>query len=83
MASIAYLLEMRDKASMAGDWAQVRSLEADLARVGYVEIPRIGGLETAVPSPLETAVLKKGGRPKLPRCEHGKIVGRCVACDED
>jgi len=80
MASIAYLLEMRSRAERAGDRGQARALTADLRRQGHADVPV--ALETAVPEPMEHAVPRKGGRPKLPRCEHGKIVGRCLDCEE-
>lgn len=38
-----------------------------------------GGVATASP---ETKT-NKGGRPKLPRCEHGNVADRCVECQED
>lgn len=83
MASIAYLLSMRDKAKRSGDLGTYRAMTADLRRLGHVDEPRPEAFETAIPEPMETATPKKGGRPKLPRCEHGNIVGRCVECDED
>jgi hypothetical protein len=80
MASVAYLLSMREKAERCGDSGTYRAITADLRRHGFVDEPV--ALETAVPEPLETAVPKKG-RPKLPRCEHGRIVGRCIECEDD
>jgi len=85
MASIAYLLSMREKAVAHGDLGTYRAITADLRRHGYADNDprtRAGeGFETAVPEGMEQAVPKpKGGRPKLPRCEHGRIVGRCEEC---
>lgn len=87
MASIAFLLQARAKAERADDLGQARAITADLARLGYVEDGVPGrAMETAVfdPPGMEHAVPppKRGGRPKLPRCEHGKVVGRCVECEE-
>lgn len=39
--------------------------------------------ETTDPAPLERAVPSRGGRPKMPRCEHGQIAARCVECNDD
>lgn len=62
----------------------MRAITADLARLGYVEDGVLGrAMETAVPAEMEHAVPpKRGGRPKLPRCEHDQIVGRCAECEE-
>lgn len=58
-----------------------------LADVPLREVLGEGSVEIAVPvDELERAVPDKprrGGRPKLPRCEHNNIVGRCDACDEE
>jgi len=88
MANVAYLLSMREKAVAQGDLGTYRAITADLRRHGYADDdPRTRadeGFETAVPDEMERAVPKpKGGRPKLPRCEHGRIVGRCMECESD
>lgn len=87
MASIAYLCSMREKAARQGDLGTYRAITADLRRQGYADHPRTPadeGFETAVPEGMETAVPKnKGGRPRKPRCEHGRIVGRCLDCESD
>lgn len=80
-------LVMREYARQTGDRNLEMSCNADLFRNGYRdETPRRGEpLETAVPDvEMERAVppSKRGGRPKLPRCEHDQIVGRCPACEE-
>jgi hypothetical protein len=85
MASIAYLLKVRNEADRRGDRGLYRAMSADLERLGYTDHD-LGpeAFETAVPEPLEKAVPgPRGGRPKLPRCEHGKIVGRCLDCDAE
>jgi len=88
MANIAYLRSMLEKARRQGDLGTMRAIKADLRRYGYADDdPRTradGGLETAVPGPMEQAVPKsKGGRPRKPRCEHNKIIGRCLDCEAD
>jgi hypothetical protein len=50
VATVAYLLACREKASSQGDAGQVRALNADLARLGHVT----GVREHAVASPLAT-----------------------------
>jgi hypothetical protein len=73
---------VRAQAHATGDHALAAAMTADLERMGVCDetIAPVGH-ETAVPAPMEKAVPKKGGRPKLPRCEHGRIVGRCEECD--
>lgn len=87
MASSEYLLDMRARAREQGDLGQVRAINADLARIGYSEPTRIEtatGMETTAVRAPERAIphVKKnrGGRPPLPRCEHGQIQGRCTKC---
>lgn len=83
-------LAMRDYARGIGDVSLERACNADLARCGYRDAPPVREpepLETVVPDPqeVERAVPpapRRGGRPKLPRCEHNNIVGRCPACEE-
>ena len=78
---IQMFLQTRARARVLGDMNLERCMNVELQRLGYRDQP----IETAVPDrdEFERAVPQKGGRPKLPRCEHGKIVGRCVDCDED
>jgi hypothetical protein len=38
---------------------------------------------TMVTMPERAVPEKKRGRPPKPRCEHGKIVGRCLDCEDD
>ena len=76
-------LRERERARARGDRGVERCMTVELDRMGYSE-PR--PVETATPDreAVETAVpAKKNGRPKLPRCEHGNIVGRCLDCDEE
>jgi hypothetical protein len=93
MASIAYLIQQRDKARAYGDKGQARAIDADLARQGYhggtaPEIVSPVVFETTVADePLERAVpeppKKKRGPAAKPRCEHGKIADRCADCNDD
>jgi hypothetical protein len=79
-------LSAREDAARNGDRNLVRSLNADLARLGHVDNPAAGAGETAdavVSETPETPVApprNRGGRKPLPRCEHDKIVGRCRQC---
>jgi hypothetical protein len=74
---VAMLRGVRAQARVTGDRALVAAMTADLERMGVRDD---APLETVVPEPREKAVPRKGGRPKLPRCEHGRIVGRCDEC---
>lgn len=71
----------RDRAEKRGDWNMVRCMNVELARMGYVDPATVaepvsnGNGSVAVEEPK-----RKGGRPKLPRCEHGQIADRCQEC---
>jgi len=73
-------LHARAKAQARGDANMVRTMNVELARMGYAD-PR-----SAEPAPAAaTAVLdaprpKRAGRPKMPRCEHDVIASRCPVC---
>lgn len=80
---------MREYARGCGDVSLERACNVDLARYGYRDGATRGepletteavveGQEQVVP-----ASPKRGGRPKMPRCEHDNIVGRCPACDKE
>lgn len=77
-------LEMRARARASGDVNLERACNADLARYGYRDAPPETTAATE-PETMERAVpaKPKRGRPPRPRCEHGQIVGRCTACEED
>jgi hypothetical protein len=88
--TVADRLLMRERARGIGDVGLESACNADLSRLGYreeIDAAVDAVMETAVPDlELERAVPEKprrGGRPKLPRCEHNNIVGRCAACDEE
>jgi hypothetical protein len=76
---VRMLRGVRDQAHAIGDRSLEAAMTADLERMGIRDASV--EFETAVPEPLELAVPRKGGRPKLPRCEHDMIVGRCPECD--
>lgn len=79
------LRDARDQARVAGDIALVNAMTADLERMGIRDEPsaELADMETAVPEPLERAVpRRKGGRPRLPRCEHGRVAERCAECSD-
>ena len=84
MPTREYLLRERERFRRT-DPGMFRALTADLERLGHFDPPC--GVpepqELAIPEEMERAVPRKGGRPKLPRCEHGLIVGRCRECEED
>jgi len=78
-------VNIRAAARQRGDYGLADAMTAELERLGHKETPAASGaFETAVPEELERAVPeKKRGRPPRPRCEHDRIVGRCVECDDD
>lgn len=86
LSRIEMFLSAREEAVRHGDRNLVRSLNADLARLGYVEAHVAAVRETAVAPAMEapeTPVAppkNKGGRKRLPRCKHNKIEGRCRQC---
>jgi hypothetical protein len=78
-------LAMRERARGIGDANLERACNADLALNGYRDenalettVDPTDGFERAVPPQP-----KRGGRPKLPRCEHNNIIGRCLECSEE
>jgi hypothetical protein len=86
LSRIEMFLSAREDAARNGDRNLVRSLNADLARLGHVDGPVAGVRETAeavvseTPEAPAAAPKNRGGRKPLPRCEHEKIVGRCRQC---
>lgn len=69
MASVAYFLAMREKAEALGDKGQVKAINADLARLGYVDTPQpetTGSETTALEMP-ERAVPDRPRRGRPPR----------------
>lgn len=84
-------LRTRAQARALGDRGLERAVQADLDRIGYVESAAVERVE--IPSGLETTAVRaperaipqapatrKGGRPPLPRCAHGKTPGHCTKC---
>lgn len=92
---ISMFLEERDRARVRGDQGVIRSLTADLLRLGVPADATLAnptgkhgngngnghadGGETATAT---VAPKRKGGRPRLPRCEHDAIAERCPICNE-
>lgn len=72
-SKVAYYVQLRDNALAKGDIGIVRAVNADLVRWGESKQVRWSIEETAP---------KKRGRPPKPRCEHNKIPGRCLDCEE-
>ena len=74
-------LAARDDARRRGDWGVYRAMSVELDQLGYTEreTTAVVAPERATPP----SAGKRRGRPPRPRCEHGQIVGRCVACDEE
>jgi len=59
---------------------------AALARVHAAPVEESPMETTVTEESMEHAVPpapKKRGRPPKPRCEHGKLVGRCLDCEEE
>ena len=73
MATVAYLLAMREKAQGLDDRGQVKAINADLARLGYVDsgyqtepLPETARETTALQMP-EQAVPERPRRGRPPR----------------
>lgn len=75
-------VRIRAEARARGDWNLVRAMDVELERLGHRD-PEPEPLETTSVVLPEKAVVKKAGRPPRPRCEHGKLIGRCLDCDDD
>ncbi len=75
---------LRQRAQAVGDRNMEAAMDHELERMGIAAKPAPAPTETATPPPMTTAVPPKpkprGGRPKLPRCPHGNIEGRCGKC---
>lgn len=89
--NVPMFLDARARARASGDRGLERAVQADLDRIGYrepagpVRVETEAGLETTAVRAPERAVpqapeRRKGGRPPLPRCEHGKTPGHCTRC---
>lgn len=91
---VSMFLEERDRARVRGDQGVIRSLTADLLRLGVPADATLAnptgkhGNGNGHASDGETATAtveapkRRGGRPRLPRCEHGAIAERCPICNE-
>ncbi len=91
---ILQFLQARDRAAARQDWGIVRSTTADLRRWGVSDSATLANPsgaatagrtdETGVSVAVEERPQpNRGGRPKLPRCEHDEIATRCRICNED
>ena len=93
---ILQFLRYRDQAIARRDWGLHRSLTADLRRWGVPDdatfVHPSGKPVHASMQPEETAAVavtdeeaqrSKGGRPRLPRCEHGNVTDRCEFCNPE
>jgi hypothetical protein len=79
-----FLLE-RDRAYARGDSGVVKSMNAELRRLGVSDEATLANptgkhVKTAGPAVLDP---KPVGRPKLPRCEHENIADRCEICNPE
>ncbi len=82
---IREFLRVRDRAYAMGDVGVVRSMNAELQRLGVADTATLANPTGKHAKPAGTAVMdpKPMGRPKLPRCEHGNIADRCPGCNEE
>jgi hypothetical protein len=71
-------LTERDRAYARGDAGIIRSMDAELRRLGIADTATI-----ADPTGRSGALKARGGRPKLPRCEHNNVAERCPVCNEE
>lgn len=78
-------LRERDRASARNDHSVVRSLTADLRRLGVRDDATLAH-PAGKPPRVETREelpAKGNGRPKLPRCEHENVADRCPECNPE
>lgn len=77
---VTMFLRERDRAYARGDTGVIRSLTADLRRLGVRDdatLAHPGG-----PPPKEPEEAKPKGH-KLPRCEHENVSDRCEICNPE
>jgi hypothetical protein len=82
-ATVVDRLAMRKYARGIGDASLERACNADLARYGYRDDAPETTQADVLPERAVPPAPQRAGRPKLPRCEHNNIVGRCDACEEE
>jgi hypothetical protein len=91
---VALFLRERDRARERGDRGVIRSTTADLRRLGVSDDatlahpsgkPSRARREPEKPVEVVDAPVEKpkGGRPRLPRCEHENIADRCTVCNPE
>ena len=73
-------LHARAKAQARGDANMVRTMNVELARMGYADPRSADPAPVAVTAVLDAPRPKRAGRPKMPRCEHDVIASRCPVC---
>lgn len=84
---IRMFLATRDDAYRRNDPGIVRSMNAELRRLGIPDEATLqnpnGRRSLGRRIREETAPAKSPGRPKLPRCEHENIADRCPECNPE
>lgn len=82
-----FLLE-RDRAYARGDTGVIRSMNAELSRLGIPDQATLANptgkrVKASQNGDVPKPEAPKGGRPKLPRCEHENIADRCDLCNPE
>ena len=81
--NVVMFLRARDRARAVNDPGLVRALTADLRRLGVSDAATLADPEGHPRNGTEPVPKGKGGRPKLPRCEHDMIASRCPECSPE
>lgn len=83
---IEMFLRERDRAIVRQDYGVIRSLTADLRRLGVPDNATLAhprGAPARVPQNGEKASEKPRNGAKPPKCEHGSVAERCVECNPE
>lgn len=83
---VQMFLTERDRAYARRDTGVIRSMNAELRRLGVSDTATVAnptGKRVRVRMTSEAVPVVKAGRPKLPRCEHENIADRCPECNPE
>lgn len=84
---VRMFLAERDRAYARGDTGVIRSLNADLRRLGVRDDATLANPTGKGPKSRrareEPVQVRPPGRPKLARCEHENVAERCEICNPE
>jgi hypothetical protein len=78
---VRMFLDNRDRALARGDGGVVRSMDAELRRLGVSDDATLAN-PTGEALPIPSVSKSKTGL-KLPRCEHENVADRCPVCNPE